>query len=535
MAKQKETATPGIVLVPLGDILPNPWQAERAEAPQALQELAQSILIHGMVETPAARPLDEPGKGSVQLATGHRRLAAHRLLAEQGHQEFSKMRVRVIPLGDQQMADVVLQENKRRQDLDPIAEARFYRRYLDDFKVTQTELAKRVGCSQGEVANTLRLLELPEDAQGMVISQEITARHGRELLRASRWPEVQRKVLETMKKPEGKVTVEELGQRVEMEVLRLALPLEGYYGGDQAGFDVAGCANCPDNVKGRKASWQDKKHWCVKPECWKEKQAVAEAKRAEEIGTGGVVRDLKYDEYHGLSDSALDTLDNPDECRACTGRRILEHGGTRADVCIDLKCWSSKKAKKTKAENEAKALVESALTQRIDKALEGGRYATRAATMMVLEALDMASTVVSRALRAIYGDKAKDPLPSLLHDTDEVELRHLLCRVAARCLCHSWPRGRLVYYLWLLEGGSGQVMVKLADGSEREFDLYQIYTLEEQYRDGSDSRYSLYCHTDGGTASHPIARESFEELCRVGVEAKRLPVGKQEPSQEGGL
>ncbi|MDP2659986.1 MAG: ParB/RepB/Spo0J family partition protein, partial [Dehalococcoidia bacterium] len=85
-------------------------------------------------------------------------------------------------------------------DLDPISEARFYKRYLEEFHVTQTDLAERVGCSQSEIANSLRLLELPAQVQGKLIAREITAHHGRVLLTAAKQPEVQQAAIAALEK-----------------------------------------------------------------------------------------------------------------------------------------------------------------------------------------------------------------------------------------------------------------------------------------------------------------------------------------------
>jgi ParB-like chromosome segregation protein Spo0J len=85
-------------------------------------------------------------------------------------------------LTDQQMADMVFATNKVRKDLNQIELAQFYKKYLEEFNMTQEELGKKHGITQGEVANTLRLLDLPDEVQKKVITQEISPTHGRSLL-----------------------------------------------------------------------------------------------------------------------------------------------------------------------------------------------------------------------------------------------------------------------------------------------------------------------------------------------------------------
>ena len=95
-------------------------------------------------------------------------MKGHEWLVNHGHVEFQEMRFDERDLSDQQMADLVLESNKVRKDLNPIEEAQFYARYIKDFNVTETELAAKHNVSQGEVANTIRLLELPDNVKGQL-------------------------------------------------------------------------------------------------------------------------------------------------------------------------------------------------------------------------------------------------------------------------------------------------------------------------------------------------------------------------------
>lgn len=172
--------------VPLGLIRPNPYQPPtRLEVPAEVVRLkAESIDLNGLIQMPVARAIGEPGNiEAYEIADGWQRYKAIEYLFKEQHiAEWFEIPLVVRELTDQQMADYVIAANTVRQDLSPIDKAHFFARYLDKFGITQSELAARHGCSQGEVANTIRLLDLPDDVQRLIISRDITETHGRILL-----------------------------------------------------------------------------------------------------------------------------------------------------------------------------------------------------------------------------------------------------------------------------------------------------------------------------------------------------------------
>jgi len=171
------------VIVPLHTIVPNPFQPEGRIAIEdaAAEKMADSIIAEGMYQAPVVRKTAD----GYEMADGWRRLAGYRwLFRNRGLMEYGQIPVIVRELDDRAMADIILTTNDERQDLNPIERAQVFRRYLATFpEVTQAEFAIRRGTSQAEVANTMRLLDLPEPVRKMVISREITESHGRELLR----------------------------------------------------------------------------------------------------------------------------------------------------------------------------------------------------------------------------------------------------------------------------------------------------------------------------------------------------------------
>uniref|UniRef100_A0A6M3KPV3 ParB-like N-terminal domain-containing protein n=1 Tax=viral metagenome TaxID=1070528 RepID=A0A6M3KPV3_9ZZZZ len=173
-----------IVKVPIDSIKPNPFQpASRIEVPEEVAiKYAESIKNHGLLQIPKVRQIFPKYEENIyEMADGWLRLSGYKWLNE-GEKGYDKIPVIVEDLTDQQMADIVLETNQVRQDLNPIELAAVYQKYLTSFNITQTELARARNKSQGEISNTLRLLDLPAEVQGLIISREITETHGRCLL-----------------------------------------------------------------------------------------------------------------------------------------------------------------------------------------------------------------------------------------------------------------------------------------------------------------------------------------------------------------
>jgi ParB family chromosome partitioning protein len=162
----------GLIEVEVERIEPNPRQPRHSMDPQALQELADSIREHGMIQ-----PLivTEAGEG-YQLIAGERRWAAARIAG------LSKVPVIVKEATPREMLELALVENLQRTDLNPLEAAGAYRQLVDDFGLTQGEVAARVGKNRATVANTLRLLQLPDQVKRVLAEGRITEGHARALL-----------------------------------------------------------------------------------------------------------------------------------------------------------------------------------------------------------------------------------------------------------------------------------------------------------------------------------------------------------------
>lgn len=154
---------------------PGPFQPRADMKPGALDELAASIKARGVLQPLLARP--HPGQpGRFQIIAGERRWRASQLAG------LHELPILVRSLSDSDALAAALVENLQRQDLDPVEEAEGYRRLLEEFGLTQEQLAEAVGKSRAHVANTMRLLALPAEVLEHLRRSMITAGHARALL-----------------------------------------------------------------------------------------------------------------------------------------------------------------------------------------------------------------------------------------------------------------------------------------------------------------------------------------------------------------
>ena len=163
----------GVVTLRLSQIEPNRDQPRKIFSEEALNELADSIRGHGVLQPLLVRPL--PG-GSYQLVAGERRWRASRMA---GLQEVP---VVIREMDEEQAMEIALIENLQREDLNAIEEATGYKQLMERYGMTQEQVAKRVGKSRPAIANALRLLNLPQKVMDMVGEGEVSPGHARALL-----------------------------------------------------------------------------------------------------------------------------------------------------------------------------------------------------------------------------------------------------------------------------------------------------------------------------------------------------------------
>jgi ParB family chromosome partitioning protein len=162
----------GVLEVPIEDVQPNRAQPRRTFEEASLQELAESIREHGLMQPILVRKQG----AAFEIIAGERRWRASQKAGLQTVQVIVK------ELADDDVFEWALIENIQREDLNPIEEAEAYRRLLDGRNLTQEQLAARVAKDRSTVANSLRLLKLPEEVRRQVIAGAISMGHARALL-----------------------------------------------------------------------------------------------------------------------------------------------------------------------------------------------------------------------------------------------------------------------------------------------------------------------------------------------------------------
>ena len=153
--------------------MPNQYQPRKVFDQTEIQELAQTISEHGLLQPIVVR---EFRPGEYEIIAGERRFRAVKLL------EWEKIPAIVEKMSDAESASLALIENLQRAQLSPVEEARAYKQLMEFNNLTQAALAKGMGKSQSFVANKLRLLKLIKPVQNAILDGRITERHGRALL-----------------------------------------------------------------------------------------------------------------------------------------------------------------------------------------------------------------------------------------------------------------------------------------------------------------------------------------------------------------
>ena len=169
-------ATTGVLSVPVGDIRPNPRQPRTAMPVETLTELAASIKAHGVIQpliVTRGRPTDP---APYLLIAGERRWRAAQAAG------LTTVPVVVKEATPQQFIELALVENIQRADLNPLEEAAAYQSLMQEFGLSQQEVAERVGRSRAAVANIVRLLRLPERVKTLLAENALSEGHARALL-----------------------------------------------------------------------------------------------------------------------------------------------------------------------------------------------------------------------------------------------------------------------------------------------------------------------------------------------------------------
>ncbi|WP_238122399.1 MULTISPECIES: ParB/RepB/Spo0J family partition protein [unclassified Xanthobacter] len=164
----------GVRRLPIEHVRPSPRNPRRAFIEDGLEDLAASIREKGIIQPIVVRPL--PAPDTFEIVAGERRWRAAQRAA------LHDVPVVVLELNDREALEIAIIENVQRADLNPVEEAQGYEALMAEFAYSQNDLAKVIGKSRSHIANTLRLLKLPEGVKVFLADGRLTAGHARAML-----------------------------------------------------------------------------------------------------------------------------------------------------------------------------------------------------------------------------------------------------------------------------------------------------------------------------------------------------------------
>lgn len=173
---KSQKSTSGVIEIALDEIVANPNQPRKIFNEEALNELAQSIKMHGVIQPIVVNERDD---GKYLIIAGERRWRASKIAGMESIPAIVKRYT------EKQVKELSLIENLQREDLNPVEAARAIKQLMEEYKFTQEMVADRIGKSRPAIANTLRLLSLPQDILAMVEENRLSAGHARCLVAVS--------------------------------------------------------------------------------------------------------------------------------------------------------------------------------------------------------------------------------------------------------------------------------------------------------------------------------------------------------------
>tara|TARA_Y100000590_G_scaffold4317_1_gene5721 strand:+ start:648 stop:1493 length:846 start_codon:yes stop_codon:yes gene_type:complete len=175
--------------IPIKDIIRNKFQPRKHFDKDSLQELTESIKNQGVIQPIVVRP-DKASEGKYEIIAGERRWLASQ------NAGLHEVPVVVLNVDDVKSLEFAIVENVQRKDLNPIEEAQGYQKLINDFNYNQEKLSKFIGKSRSYIANSLRLLSLPEDILLMVQDSRLSAGHARSLIGLNNSIEIAKKIVQ---------------------------------------------------------------------------------------------------------------------------------------------------------------------------------------------------------------------------------------------------------------------------------------------------------------------------------------------------
>ena len=171
------------------DLIRNKFQPRRQFAKESLEELTNSIKEQGVIQPIVVRP-NKSSEGKYEIIAGERRWLAAQ------NAGLHEIPVVILNVDDLKSLEFAIVENVQRQDLNPIEEAKGYQRLVEDFNYNQEKLSKFIGKSRSYIANSLRLLSLPQEVHLMVEQGNLSAGHARSLIGLNNSVDIARKIIQ---------------------------------------------------------------------------------------------------------------------------------------------------------------------------------------------------------------------------------------------------------------------------------------------------------------------------------------------------
>ena len=198
-----------IIQIDINKVIPNIYQPRKYFNEDALQELAQSIVEHGIIQ-----PLTVRKRGDIfELVAGERRLRAAKIA------NLNVVPCNIVDITDLESAEIALLENLQREDLNYIEEAEAYYNLINEHNFTQEEVAKRIGKKQSTIANKLRLLKLSKEVRDLCLTNNLSERHARALLTV---PDEKLQIKIVKKIISGNLTVKKTEELINKELLKIS-------------------------------------------------------------------------------------------------------------------------------------------------------------------------------------------------------------------------------------------------------------------------------------------------------------------------
>lgn len=214
----------GYRTISIDEVEPNKNQPRKHFDEESITSLCESVREHGIIQPLLIKPISGSSDGGYRIVAGERRYRAARMAG------IKEVPVVILDLTEKEAAEISLIENLQREDLNPIEEAEGYARLMEEFGLTQEETADRIGKSRSAVANTLRLLNLPERVLELVKGGDLTSGQARALLAFGDDKKIEEMATETVKRGLTVRTLENMAKnKAKGAKKRKTKPVDNFY------------------------------------------------------------------------------------------------------------------------------------------------------------------------------------------------------------------------------------------------------------------------------------------------------------------